>query len=53
MVGNEGVTSYDGPSYDDPILGNPISYTEAAALMDGVGPAQTDRRWREAWEAWA
>jgi hypothetical protein len=52
MLGNESVTSYDGPGYDDPILGNPISYAEAAALMDGVGPALTDRRWREAWESW-
>jgi hypothetical protein len=52
MLGNESVTSYDGPTYDDPILGNPISYAEAAALMDGVGPAQTDQRWRDAWESW-
>jgi hypothetical protein len=51
MTGNESVTSYDGPGYDEPILGNPISYAEAATLMDGVGPAQTDRRWREAWES--
>jgi hypothetical protein len=52
MAGNESVTSYDGPNYDAPILDNPISYAEAAALMDGVGPAETDRQWRAAWEAW-
>jgi hypothetical protein len=52
MLGNESITSYDGPSYDDPILGNSISYAEAAELMDGVGPAETDRRWHEAWGAW-
>ena len=52
MVGNESVTSYDGLSYDEPILGNPLSYAEAAALMDGVGPAETDRAWRERWSAW-
>jgi hypothetical protein len=52
MVGNESVTSYDGPSYDDPILDNGLSYAEAARLMDGVGPAETDRQWRSAWQAW-
>jgi hypothetical protein len=52
MLGNESVTSYDGPGYDDPILGNSLSYAEAATLMDDVGPAETDRRWREAWESW-
>jgi hypothetical protein len=51
MAGNESVTSYDGPNYDDPILGNALSYAAAAKLMDGVGPAETDRLWHEAWEA--
>jgi hypothetical protein len=51
MTGNESVTSYDGPNYDDQILGNALSYAEAAKLMDGVGPAETDRQWLNAWES--
>jgi hypothetical protein len=52
MTGNESLTSYDGPGYDDPIFGNALSYADASRLMDGVGPAETDRRWREHWEGW-
>jgi hypothetical protein len=51
LTGNESITSYDGPSYDDPLPGNPISYAEAAALMDGVGAAEADRRWQERWQS--
>jgi hypothetical protein len=51
ILGNESITSYDGLNYDDPILGNALSYADAAKLMDGVGPAETDRQWRAAWDA--
>ncbi|MFN8636832.1 MAG: hypothetical protein U0893_23540 [Chloroflexota bacterium] len=52
LVGSESTASYDGPSYDEPLDGNSISYGEAAAMMDGVGAAEADRRWRARWGAW-
>jgi len=51
LSGSESITSYDGPAYDDPLPDNPLSYAEAAALMDGVGAADADRGWRARWEA--
>jgi hypothetical protein len=52
MTGSESINDYDKSDYTDPILGNAISFAAAAGLMDGVGPAETDRRWRSAWSAW-
>ena len=50
MQGSESVRNYDGPEYTTPILGNPISFDEASDQVDGVGPEEADRRWRQLWE---
>lgn len=53
LRGSESVTNYDGPDYTTPILGNALSFGEASARMDEVGPEACDRRWREQWERFA
>lgn len=51
MMSNESLTSYDGPAFDEPVLGNPISFRRAAELMAGSDPEEVERRWRAASES--
>lgn len=51
MRGSETVRDYDGSGYSTPILGNALSFGEASARMDNVGPEMCDRRWRELWDS--
>jgi hypothetical protein len=52
MLTNEAVVDYEGGSYDQPILGNPLSFKQAATLVSTIDGAELDGRWHEAWRDW-
>jgi hypothetical protein len=52
MVTNESIVDYDGANYEQPILGNPMSFAEAAQVMSSVDGAELDHRWQSAWQTW-
>lgn len=51
LVTNESVVKYDASEYGAPILGNPISFEEAARIAAEVDPWLIESRWREAWSS--
>jgi len=52
LVSNERIINYDGENYTRPILGNPISFEEAGAMMSHIGGHEIDRRWHALWKEW-
>ena len=51
LVSNEAIQRYDESEYSSPILGNTISFEQAALESAAVDPWQLEARWREAWNA--
>lgn len=52
MCTNESQTNYDGENYSQPIMGNPISFKEAARRMSLEDTRLVEKRWKEAWSGW-
>jgi hypothetical protein len=52
MRSNESLTIYDGEAYSSPVLGNPISFEEAARRMSFEDTRLVENRWFDQWSGW-
>lgn len=52
MVSSESVIDYNGRNYDEPILGNRISFEQAGDLSEQVDSWQMEAQWQAARQAW-
>ncbi|MGE5262525.1 MAG: hypothetical protein ACM3S0_04020, partial [Acidobacteriota bacterium] len=52
LLSNEAITNYEGENYDRPILGNEISFQEAAVLVSREEPESLKGRWFDYWSKW-
>jgi hypothetical protein len=52
MCTNESLTNYEGDNYAQPIMGNSISFEEAARRMSMEDTRLVENRWRKAWSGW-
>ncbi len=48
LAGSEKLETYAGEGYEEPILGNPISFAEAERRVAAAEPDELDQRWEEA-----
>jgi hypothetical protein len=51
LITNEAVQRYDNSEYGAPILGNSMSFEEAAAIATSVDPWEIEDRWLKAWNS--
>jgi hypothetical protein len=51
LVSSESVLDYSGGNYAEPILGNPLSFEEAGAIMANMDGRELEARWLQAWQA--
>jgi len=49
LITNETIQRYDDSEYGAPILGNPMSFEEAAAIATSMDPWEIEDRWLKAW----
>ncbi len=52
LVSNECIADYEGENYDKPILGNELSFGEAATLVAREELEALERRWLQHWSTW-
>jgi hypothetical protein len=52
MATNESQVSYDGEYYSSPVMGNPISFEEAARRMSAEDNRLVENRWFKRWSDW-
>jgi hypothetical protein len=48
LVSGELIQSYEGSEYDQPVLGNILSFGEAAERVGGIDPRKLDEDWQRA-----
>ncbi len=49
---NESLVNYEGENYTSPVMGNPISFEEAARRMSAEDTRLVDKRWSDLWSSW-
>lgn len=52
MRANESLVNYEGENYSMPVMGNPVSFAEAARRMSLEDTRLVENRWLEQWSSW-
>ncbi|HEX8140186.1 MAG TPA: hypothetical protein VF544_21665 [Pyrinomonadaceae bacterium] len=52
MISNEAIWDYSADNYEQPILGNPISFEQAGDIMSAIDGQELEARWQNAWRNW-
>jgi len=52
MRSNESLVNYEGENYTVPVMGNPLSFEEAARRISVEDNRQVEKRWLDWWSSW-